>query len=64
MASNPRARAERAAQSGGRAAGYCWLEHPSGNAFCTRQPHTDDRHVDHYTGRPSVRATAGVTWRE
>ncbi|MBD9703350.1 hypothetical protein IHE56_14925 [Streptomyces sp. ID01-12c] len=61
---NPRARAEQAARSAGRAAGYCWMEHPSGHAHCTRRPHSDNEHVDYYTGRQSVTATSGVTWRE
>lgn len=63
-ARGPAERASQAARSAGRAAGYCWREHPAGNAFCTRQPHTDAEHVDYYTGRQTVTATAGVTWRE
>lgn len=55
--------ASRAAQSAGRAAGYCWMEHPNGRAHCTRTPHTDNQHVDYYNGRESPTATAGFTWR-
>ena len=50
--------------TGGRAAGYCWLEHPKGLARCTRPPHTDSDHVDHYTGRTSPTSTKGVEWSE
>ncbi|MEV0183795.1 hypothetical protein AB0I54_31605 [Streptomyces sp. NPDC050625] len=57
-------RAARAAQSGGRAAGYCWLEHPDGGAHCTRSPHADRRHVDYYNGRKSPTDASGVEWWE
>jgi hypothetical protein len=57
-------RREQAARSGGRAAGYCWLEHPSRGAHCTRPPHTDGRHVDHYNGRQSPTDVKGVEWTE
>ncbi|MFJ8795514.1 hypothetical protein [Streptomyces sp. NPDC102462] len=53
-----------AQQSGGRAAGYCWLEHPHGGARCTRRPHEDRHHVDYYRGRKSVTDTQGTTWVE
>lgn len=53
----------RAAQSAGRAAGYCWMKHPTENAHCTRPPHTDAQHVDYYNGRPSLTATSGFTWQ-
>ncbi len=58
------ARSLRAQQSGGRAAGYCWLEHPTGLGRCTRQAHTGPQHVDHYNGRPSPTAAKGVEWSE
>jgi hypothetical protein len=58
------ARALRAQQSGGRAAGYCWLEHPKGLGRCTRQPHTDSEHVDYYTGRAKPTSVKGVEWSE
>jgi len=54
--------AVRAAQSAGRAGGYCWMQHPSGHAHCTRPPHDDDQHIDHYTDRPSPTATSGIEW--
>ncbi|WP_086765307.1 hypothetical protein [Streptomyces bobili] len=54
----------RAETSGGRAAGYCWLEHPDGKARCTRQPHTGSEHIDYYTGRPSLTSVKGVEWTE
>ena len=57
-------RAMVAEQSGGRAAGYCWLEHPDGGAHCTRPPHGDTRHVDYYNGRTSPTAAAGTEWVE
>lgn len=57
-------RAMRAEQSGGRAGGYCWLEHPTGGAHCTRPPHKDPRHVDYNTGRSSLTDTRGVEWDE
>ncbi|MGW7260798.1 hypothetical protein [Streptomyces sp. NPDC054834] len=57
-------RAMDAAQSGGRAAGYCWLEHPSGGARCTRPPHSDQRHVDYYNGRKSPTDATGTEWFE
>ncbi|MFI5684663.1 hypothetical protein [Streptomyces sp. NPDC051636] len=57
-------RAMEAAQSGGRAAGYCWLEHPGGRAHCTRPPHTDRQHVDYYNGRTSPTDAAGTEWFE
>lgn len=51
--------------SGGRAAGYCWLEHPDGTARCTREPgHPGYRHVDYYTGRSSLTSTKGIEWAE
>lgn len=52
-----------AAQSAGRAAGYCWMRHPSGRAHCTRPPHSDNQHVDYYNGRPSLTATSGIEWQ-
>ncbi|MFI1701936.1 hypothetical protein ACH419_39150 [Streptomyces bobili] len=58
------ARALRAETSGGRAAGYCWLEHPKGIGRCTRPPHTGSEHVDHYTGRTSPTSARGVEWSE
>lgn len=57
-------RAMAAAQSAGRAAGYCWLEHPDGGAHCTRTPHTDRRHVDYYNGRKSPTDASGTEWEE
>jgi hypothetical protein len=60
--SAPASPAARAARSAGRAAGYCWMEHPSGHAHCTRLQHTDRQHVDFYTGRSSPTATSGVEW--
>lgn len=59
-----RARKQRAEQSGGRAAGYCWLEHPEGLGRCTRKPHTGFAHVDHYNGRPTPSSAKGVEWSE
>ncbi|WP_326780448.1 hypothetical protein OG481_09890 [Streptomyces longwoodensis] len=54
-----------AASSGGRAAGYCWLEHPDGGRYCTRAPgHSDREHIDVYRGRESVTSVAGTAWRE
>ncbi|NUR27885.1 MAG: hypothetical protein HOV83_18910 [Catenulispora sp.] len=53
-----------AAESASRAAGYCALVHPDGGASCTRPPHIDRRHVDHYNGRPSVAAASGTEWLE
>lgn len=53
-----------AEQSAGRAAGYCWLEHPSGSAHCTRSPHRDGLHVDYYNGRTSPTDTRGTEWSE
>ncbi|MFF4752636.1 hypothetical protein ACWD5R_11530 [Streptomyces sp. NPDC002514] len=57
-------RMTRAAQSAGRAAGYCYLEHPLGNRFCTRRPHTDSLHIDYYRGRESAADTQGISWCE
>ncbi|MFJ3310292.1 hypothetical protein ACIPSA_46335 [Streptomyces sp. NPDC086549] len=57
-------RSARAAQSAGRAAGYCWLEHPDGGAHCTRPPHTGQQHVDYYNGRTSPTDTNGHEWEE
>ncbi len=62
MAQNKPSPAARAAQSAGRAAGYCWMEHPDGHAHCIRPPHTDQQHVDFYNGRPSPTATSGIEW--
>lgn len=45
-----------------RAAGYCGEWHPTGRAFCTRPPHTDRRHVDHYNGKKSVTDAEGTVW--
>lgn len=59
------ARKLRAETSGGRAAGYCWLEHPTGTARCTREPgHSGSKHIDYYTGRPSPASVKGVEWSE
>ena len=59
------ARKLRAETSGGRAAGYCWLEHPEGAGLCTRETaHPGNRHVDFYTGRTSLTSTKGVEWSE
>jgi hypothetical protein len=52
-----------AAQSAGRAAGYCWMRHPSGSAHCTRPPHGDGQHESYYVGRISADATTGVKWQ-
>lgn len=43
-------RETRAAASAGRAAGYCWVEHPEGGAHCTRLPGHYPRlkHKDYY----------------
>lgn len=51
-----------AAQSAGRAAGYCWMKHSSG-AHCTRPPHGDDQHESFYIGRTSLTATTGIKWQ-
>lgn len=61
--SKPASPAVRAEQSAGRAAGYCWMEHPGGHAHCTRSPHSDQQHVDFYTGRTSPTATSGIEWK-
>lgn len=54
-----------AAESGRRAAGYCGLEHPEGNAWCSRPPaHPGRRHVDHYNGRQTVGDAVGTEWSE
>lgn len=59
------ARKLRAETSGGRAAGYCWLEHPNGAGRCTREPgHPGSTHIDHYNGRPSPTSAKGVQWSE
>jgi hypothetical protein len=58
------ARKLRAETSGGRAAGYCWLEHPEGLGRCSRPPHTGPQHVDYYNGRPSPTSVKGVEWSE
>jgi hypothetical protein len=59
------ARERQAAKSGGRAAGYCWLEHPDGSGRCTREPdHPGSTHIDYYTGRTSPTSTTGVEWTE
>jgi hypothetical protein len=49
-AKNSAIREVKAAQSAGRAAGYCWVEHPEGGAHCTRPPGHRPRlrHVDYY----------------
>lgn len=57
-------RFRRAEQSGGRAAGHCWLEHPDGGAHCSRLPHSDRWHVDYYNGRTSLTDTRGIEWHE
>ncbi|MDX2837957.1 hypothetical protein PV377_02885 [Streptomyces ipomoeae] len=59
----PTSPAIRAAQSAGRAAGYCWMEHPSGHAHCTRPPHSDSQHVDYYNGRKSLTDASGIAWQ-
>jgi hypothetical protein len=43
-------REREAVTSAGRAAGYCWVEHPDGGAHCTRPPghRPRSRHVDYY----------------
>ncbi|MET9386645.1 hypothetical protein ABZY09_37820 [Streptomyces sp. NPDC002928] len=46
----------------GRAAGYCWERNPDGPGRCTRPPHTDGEHVDHYNGRQRITDTYGYTW--
>ncbi|MEV7433226.1 hypothetical protein ACIQJX_38055 [Streptomyces griseoviridis] len=54
-----------AAESAGRAAGYCWLEHPDGARFCTLPPgHDGDQHVDKFRGRESLTAATGTAWPE
>lgn len=53
-----------ATRSGNRAAGYCGLVHPDGGASCTRQPHSDRRHVDYYNGRQSLADASGTEWFE
>ncbi|MER6350708.1 hypothetical protein ABT186_02330 [Streptomyces sp. NPDC001634] len=47
----PRDARERAAKSAGRAAGYCWVEHPAEPLHCTRWPnHRGRPHKHYYTG--------------
>ncbi|MGY4960353.1 hypothetical protein [Streptomyces sp. 900105245] len=53
-----------AERSGSRAAGYCALVHPDGGASCTRPPHGDRRHVDHYNGRKQLGDASGTEWVE
>ncbi|MCM1974019.1 hypothetical protein [Streptomyces sp. G1] len=57
-------RRREAETSAGRAAGYCWMEHPDGGRHCTRRPHSDRQHVDHYRGRESVTDTHGTEWTD
>lgn len=51
-----------ASLAAGRAAGYCWEPYMGGRARCTRPPHEDRQHVDHYTGRTSITDVKGVEW--
>ncbi|MEU0739134.1 hypothetical protein [Streptomyces sp. NPDC006134] len=37
-----------AAESAGRAAGYCWLPHPESGLHCTRPPHQTGPHEHTY----------------
>lgn len=49
-AQSPADRAREAQQSGGRAAGYCWVRNLTGPGFCTMPPgHSGRRHRDDYT---------------
>lgn len=36
-------------QSAGRAAGYCWAEHPGSHLHCTKPPGHDGKHWHTYT---------------
>ncbi|MGI5443409.1 hypothetical protein [Streptomyces shenzhenensis] len=64
MKTDTAGRMTRAQQSAGRAAGYCWLEHPKGRRFCTRRPHADQQHIDHYRGRRASTDAQGTAWVE
>lgn len=46
-------REREAAESGGRAAGYCYVEHPEGGACCTRPPghYPRTKHTSYYFRR-------------
>ncbi|MFJ8344999.1 hypothetical protein ACIQ9J_01220 [Streptomyces sp. NPDC094153] len=48
--------------SGGRAAGHCWVQRPSGPGHCAMHPGRSGDHVDHYNGRASVTAISGHRW--
>lgn len=41
-------RARTAAQSAGRAAGYCWIRHPTEALFCTRPADHTGQHRHYY----------------
>lgn len=47
---------------GARAAGYCGEWHPGQRGFCTRPPHADRRHVDHYRGKKAITDVEGFVW--
>lgn len=44
------AREARAAESAGRAAGYCWVEHPNSGLHCTWPPRRTGPHKHTYSG--------------
>ncbi|MFE1749016.1 hypothetical protein ACFW88_00420 [Streptomyces anandii] len=39
---------EEASLKAGRAAGYCWAKNPHGPGRCTKPPHKDRGHRDHF----------------
>ncbi|MGW3513830.1 hypothetical protein [Streptomyces sp. NPDC000994] len=53
---------EEASIAAGRAAGYCWVQRPSGPGRCTRRYPHDDDHVDYYIGRTAPTDTEGHRW--
>ncbi|MER6432096.1 hypothetical protein ABT272_30885 [Streptomyces sp900105245] len=57
-------RRREAEASASRAAGYCGLVPAEGGASCTRWPHDDRRHVDHYNGRKQLGDASGTEWFE
>ncbi|GGV80541.1 hypothetical protein [Streptomyces thermoviolaceus] len=50
------------ALAAGRAAGYCWVRHPTAPAWCTQPSGHDGPHVDHYNGRQPATDTEGYRW--
>ncbi|MGV9456716.1 hypothetical protein [Streptomyces sp. NPDC003635] len=54
----------RAAESAGRAGGYCWMEHPESGVHCTRRPHSGRDHVNYFRGRESPPASHGFEWQD